>query len=96
MPTVSLQALYSLHILACFSTACARTQIKALVPDARVEFAHGRMKASELEEVMAKVQSQHIDILVCTTIVENGLDLPKLNTIVITYSHMLGLAQVSI
>ena len=64
------------------------------MPDARVEFAHGRMKASELEEVMAKVQNRHIDILVYTTIVENGLDLPQLNTIVITYSHMLGLAQV--
>src|SRR5207248_7293890 len=54
-----------------------------LVPQARVEIGHGQMDADELEEVMARFVAGKIDVLVCTTIIESGLDIPNANTIVI-------------
>lgn len=67
--------------------------IKKLVPDARIKIAHGQMKGSELEEVMAGFIEGDFDVLVSTTIVESGLDIPNANTIVINEANMYGLAD---
>lgn len=68
-------------------------RIAELVPDARIAVAHGRMNESELERIMMDVSEGEIDILVCTTIIETGLDIPNVNTIIIENSDRLGLAQ---
>lgn len=71
----------------------AANRIASLVPDARIAVAHGRMNESELEQIMMDVSSGDIDVLVCTTIIETGLDIPNVNTIIIENSDRLGLAQ---
>ena len=68
-------------------------EIKELVPEARVEFAHGQMKDSELEDVMYRFVKNEIDVLVSTTIVESGLDIPNANTILMHNAHNFGLAE---
>lgn len=67
--------------------------ISAMIPDARVAVAHGKMKESELESIMMELYEGEIDILVCTTIIETGLDIPNVNTIIIEDSDRLGLSQ---
>ncbi len=67
--------------------------IRALVPGARVEFAHGQMRERELERIMRDFYHQRFNILVCTTIIESGIDVPSANTIVINRADKLGLAQ---
>jgi transcription-repair coupling factor (superfamily II helicase) len=69
------------------------SELKALVPEARIEFAHGQMKETELEGIVKRFIEQKIDVLVCTTIVESGLDVPNANTIIIDRAHTYGLAQ---
>ncbi len=64
-----------------------------LVPGARVEFAHGQMRERELERIMRDFYHQRFNILVCTTIVESGIDVPSANTIIIDRADKLGLAQ---
>jgi transcription-repair coupling factor (superfamily II helicase) len=68
-------------------------QVQKLVPYARVDTAHGQMAESELERVMMDFYEHKFDVLVCTTIIESGLDIPNANTIVINDSDKLGLAQ---
>ncbi len=68
-------------------------KISSMVPSARVEFAHGKMKESELEKIMLAVSEGEIDVLVCTTIIETGLDIPNVNTILIENADCLGLSQ---
>jgi len=68
-------------------------EIQALVPDARVEVAHGQMSEKELEDAMERFMNKEYDVLVCTTIIESGLDLPNVNTIVVEDADRLGLAQ---
>ena len=68
-------------------------QVGALVPGARVEFAHGQMRERELERIMRDFYHQRFNVLVCTTIVESGIDVPTANTIVINRADKLGLAQ---
>jgi transcription-repair coupling factor (superfamily II helicase) len=68
--------------------------IKRLVPEARVGMAHGQMAEKDLEDVMWKFWRQEIDLLVCTAIIEAGLDIPAANTIIINRAHALGLAQI--
>jgi len=68
-------------------------QVQELVPYARVDVAHGQMPESELERVMMDFYERKFDILVCTTIIESGLDVPNANTIVINEADKLGLAQ---
>ncbi len=63
------------------------------IPDARVGIAHGKMKEQELSEVWSKMLSQEIDILVCTTIIETGVDLPNANTLIIENADRMGLSQ---
>ena len=68
-------------------------QVQKLVPYARVDIAHGQMPESELERVMMDFYEHKFDVLVCTTIIESGLDIPNANTIVINEADKLGLAQ---
>ncbi|MDH5325671.1 MAG: transcription-repair coupling factor [Gammaproteobacteria bacterium] len=68
-------------------------QIAALLPEAKVEIAHGQMRERELERVMADFYHQRFSILVCTTIIETGIDVPNANTIIINRADRFGLAQ---
>lgn len=70
-----------------------RDRIAELCPDARVELGHGQMDADELEAVMARFVAGQIDVLVCTTIIESGLDIPNANTIIIDRADRFGLAD---
>jgi len=67
--------------------------VRELVPDARVAVAHGQMDESQLERVVTEFWEREHDVLVCTTIVESGLDMPTVNTLVVDRADMLGLAQ---
>jgi len=68
-------------------------QIKDLVPDARVAVAHGQMKETDLENIMLQFVEGEYDVLVCTTIIESGLDMPNVNTIIVEDADKMGLAQ---
>jgi transcription-repair coupling factor (superfamily II helicase) len=70
-----------------------RDRIVDLCPSARVEIGHGQMDADELEGVMARFIAGKIDVLVCTTIIESGLDIPNANTIIIDRADQFGLAD---
>ena len=70
-----------------------REKIVDLCPNARVEVGHGQMDADELEDVMARFVAGKIDVLVCTTIIESGLDIPNANTIIIDRADRFGLAD---
>ena len=67
--------------------------IQTLIPEARVEFAHGQMPEKQLEQVMLDFYHQRFNILVATTIIESGIDVPTANTIIINKADRLGLAQ---
>jgi transcription-repair coupling factor (superfamily II helicase) len=68
-------------------------QIQELVPQAKVAIAHGQMRERDLEQVMLDFYHQKYNILVCTTIIESGIDIPSANTIIINRADKLGLAQ---
>ncbi|MFW5981657.1 MAG: transcription-repair coupling factor [Halanaerobiaceae bacterium] len=68
-------------------------KIRKLVPEARIAVAHGQMNERKLEKLMLDFYHQKYDILVCTTIIETGLDLPSVNTIIINRADQMGLAQ---
>jgi len=68
--------------------------LKDLVPEVRLAVAHGRLSEDELEKAMFQFLNNEIDMLVCTTIVESGLDIPNANTIIINRADRFGLAQV--
>lgn len=67
--------------------------VEKLVPAANVGVVHGRMKSKEIEDAMAKFVKQDYDVLVCTSIVASGLDIPTVNTIIINRADRFGLAQ---
>ncbi len=67
--------------------------LRALVPEARFAIGHGRMAEEELERVMAEFGRGEHDVLVCTTIIESGLDLPRVNTLIVDDADRLGLTQ---
>lgn len=69
------------------------TKIQNLVPEARIAFAHGQMSERELEKIMMDFIKGEIDVLVCTTIIETGLDIPNANTIIINSADRMGLSQ---
>ncbi|MDR5682680.1 MAG: transcription-repair coupling factor [Armatimonadota bacterium] len=71
----------------------AARRIQAIVPDARVAIAHGQMPEARLEKVMVDFVGGRYDVLVCTTIVEIGIDIPQVNTIIVQDAHQMGLAQ---
>ncbi len=68
-------------------------EIRALMPEARVEIAHGQMPEKQLEQVMLDFYHRRFNILVCTTIIETGIDVPSANTIIIDRADKFGLAQ---
>ncbi|OGI10232.1 MAG: transcription-repair coupling factor [Candidatus Melainabacteria bacterium RIFCSPLOWO2_12_FULL_35_11] len=67
--------------------------LKELVPEAQIIIAHGQMQSKELENVMLDFSLKKFNILVCTTIIESGLDIPNVNTIIINNADHMGLAQ---
>lgn len=69
------------------------SMIRKLVPDARISIAHGQMPGPKMEEVMTRFIEGGTDVLVCTTIIESGLDIPNANTIIIDQAHMYGLSD---
>ncbi len=68
-------------------------QLRKLVPEANIAIGHGQMPEEELENVMLEFASGSHDVLVCTTIIESGLDIPNANTIIINHADRFGLAQ---
>jgi len=70
-----------------------RRALEALVPEARIAVAHGQMPERELERVMREFHQQRFNVLLCTTIIETGIDVPTANTIVIHRADRFGLAQ---
>ena len=71
----------------------AAEDIRRLVPQARVIIGHGQMAESELEDVMVDFANGEADVLVCTTIIESGLDMPNVNTLIVERADRFGLAQ---
>jgi transcription-repair coupling factor (superfamily II helicase) len=71
----------------------AAKKLRELVPEARVAVAHGQMGEDALEKVMVGFWEKEFDVLVCTTIVESGIDIPNANTLIVERADMLGLAQ---
>lgn len=67
--------------------------IKQFIPDIRIGVAHGRMEEAELLEVWRQLLDAEIDILICTTIIETGIDVPNVNTLIIEDADYMGLAQ---
>ncbi len=67
--------------------------VAELAPEVRLEVAHGRMRERDLEEVMLRFMRRDIDLLVCTTIIESGLDIPGANTIIVNRADRFGLSQ---
>lgn len=68
-------------------------QLRSVLPGARIEFAHGKMNERELENIMHSFIKKEIDVLVSTTIIETGLDIPNVNTIIIHDADNFGLSQ---
>ena len=68
-------------------------RVKELVPEARVRIAHGQMSERELEEVILGFWQRDFDILVCTTIIESGIDIPNANTLIVDRADAFGLSQ---
>jgi len=77
--------IHSIHAMA--------ARLQRLVPGVRLAVAHGRMDENELEKVMLRFAAREIDMLVCTTIIEAGLDIPSANTILVNRADRFGLAQ---
>ncbi len=75
------------------SISDAAERLRALVPEAAIAIAHGRMSERQLEKVMLDFLDKRFDVLVSTTIVENGLDIPSVNTLIVDRAEGLGLAQ---
>jgi len=69
------------------------TKVQDIVPEARVDIAHGQMEERELERAMSEFVQGRTGVLVCTTIIESGLDIPNVNTIIINQADKLGLGQ---
>jgi len=75
------------------SIASIANGLQMSVPEARIAIAHGQMRERQLEDVMLDFVNYEYDVLVCTTIIESGLDIPNVNTIIINRADALGLAQ---
>jgi transcription-repair coupling factor (superfamily II helicase) len=68
-------------------------RLRRLVPEARIAVAHGQMAEDQLEQTMLAFAEGEFDVLVCTTIIESGLDIPNANTLIVNSAHRFGLAQ---
>jgi transcription-repair coupling factor (superfamily II helicase) len=71
----------------------AAAKVQQLVPQARIAIAHGQMNERELEGIMMRFVQDELDVLVATTIIENGLDIPRVNTIIVDRADLYGLSQ---
>ena len=69
-------------------------KVQNLVPDARIAVAHGQMPGKVLEDIMVSFIRRDVDVLICTTIIESGLDIPNANTIIINRADRMGLAEI--
>ena len=85
------QVLYLYNNIDTISYVAAK--ISESIPEARVAYAHGRMEKDELEDIWQMLVSGEIDVLVCTTIIETGVDLPSANTLIIENADRMGLSQ---
>ncbi|MCA1708143.1 MAG: transcription-repair coupling factor, partial [Actinobacteria bacterium] len=85
------QVFYVHHRVDSIQTVASR--IMELVPDARVSVAHGQMNEHQLEQTMLEFQEKKTNVLVCTTIIESGLDMPSVNTLIVERADLLGLSQ---
>ena len=83
---------YYLHNQVESIDTCA-AKIKKMLPDAEVAVAHGKMSQRELSRIMTRMSDGDIDILVCTTIIETGIDIPNVNTLIIENADKMGLSQ---
>ena len=83
---------YYLHNRVDTITRCA-AKLKERLPDAKIGIAHGRMSEEELSTVWQKLIEREIDVLVCTTIIETGVDVPNVNTLIIENAEKMGLSQ---
>jgi transcription-repair coupling factor (superfamily II helicase) len=75
------------------SIAMVAEELRELVPEAEIAIGHGQIPEEELERVMADFSRGRIDILVCTTIIESGLDMPNVNTVIVNQADKFGLTQ---
>jgi transcription-repair coupling factor (superfamily II helicase) len=75
------------------SIAAMEKFLTELVPEARIGIAHGQMAEGKLEQVMGKFVERELDLLLCTTLIESGLDIPSANTIIVNRADHMGLAQ---
>ena len=73
--------------------ASKTAELSNLVPDAKFVYAHGKMNKTELEDIMIKFINKEFDVLVCTTIIETGIDIPNANTLIVYDAHRFGLSQ---
>ncbi len=85
------QVFYLHNIVETVNTVAAK--LSAAIPEARVTVAHGKMDKEELEKIWERMLAGEIDILVCTTIIETGVDIPNANTLIVSNAHRLGLSQ---
>lgn len=83
---------YYIHNRVDTITACT-AKLQELLPDARIAFAHGQMSEEEMSDIWEQLVEHEIDILVCTTIIETGVDVPNVNTLIIEDSDRFGLSQ---
>jgi transcription-repair coupling factor (superfamily II helicase) len=77
-----------------YSIANMAAKLKQLVPDVKLDIAHARLGEDELEHTMYLFMNKEIDMLVCTSIIESGLDIPAANTIIVNHADRFGLAQI--
>lgn len=68
-------------------------KVQKMVPEAKVNFAHGQMEPRQIEDIMYKFVNHELDVIVCTTILESGIDIPNANTLIIENADKMGLAQ---
>lgn len=85
------QVYYLYNEVETIEKACQK--LRELVPEARIILAHGQMRERDLERVMNDFHHQRFNVLVCTTIIETGIDIPNVNTIIIEQANHFGLAQ---
>ena len=85
------QVFYLHNIVETINTVAAK--LSSAIPEARVTVAHGKMDKEELEKIWERMLTGEIDILVCTTIIETGVDIPNANTLIVSNAHKLGLSQ---
>ena len=85
------QVFYVHNRVATIETAARR--VRELVPEARIEIAHGQMPEDRLAHIMTRFAEGAFDVLVCTTIIESGLDYPRVNTLIVEQAEQFGLAQ---